>query len=120
MKLNKSVLSITILLVLVFILVGCDFTPIPVVVPVTGVSILQDDFFQIVLGATPFQLTIEVEPVLATNKAVTWTSSNSDVVTVDGNGLLTAVAESGIAIITVTTVDGGFTDSVEIEAVAIC
>jgi len=106
-------------LVLVFILVGCDFTPIPVVVPVTGVSILQDDFFQIVLGATPFQLTIEVEPVLATNKAVTWTSSNPDVATVDGNGLVTAVA-GGIVIITVTTFDGGFTDSVEIEAVAIC
>lgn len=114
MKLNKSVLLISILLVLIFFLIGCD-----PVVPVTGVSILQDDFFQIVLGGTPFQLTIEVEPVLATNKAVFWTSSNPDVVTVDGNGLLTAVAESGKAIITVTTVDGGFTDSVEIEAVAI-
>jgi len=113
MKLNKSVLSITILLVLVFLLAGCN------PVSVTGVSILQDDFFQIVLGATPFQLTIEVEPYNATNKAVTWTSSNPGVVTVDGNGLLNAVAEHGIAIITVTTVDGGFTDTVEIEAVAI-
>jgi len=118
MKLNKSVLSITILLVLVFLLTcltGC-------IVNVTGVSILQNELnelIQVILGGTPFQLTIEVEPYNATNKAVTWTSSNPDVVTVDGNGLLTAVAERGIAIITVTTVDGGFTDTIEIEAIAI-
>ncbi len=113
MKLNKSVLSISILLVLVSFLIGC----LPV--PVTGVRILQDDWFQILLGGTPFQLTIEVEPSNATNKAVTWTSSNPDVVKVDGDGLIWAVAEYGTAIITVTTVDGGFTDSVEIEAIAI-
>jgi len=112
MKLNKSVLSITILLVLVFFLAGC----LPV--PVTGVSILEDDFY-LLLGMAPRQLTIEIEPSNATNKAVFWTSSNPDVVTVDGNGWVTAVAEYGIAIITVTTVDGGFTDTIELEAVAI-
>jgi len=113
MKLNKSVLSILILLVLVFFLIGC------VPVPVIGVSILQDDFFYILLGATPFQLTIQVEPYNATNKAVIWTSSNPDVIEVDGNGVVTAVAEHGTTIITVTTVDGGFTDTVVLEAVAI-
>ena len=112
MKLNKSVLSITILLVLVFLLTGCN----PVVV--TGVQILQDDFFQIVVGGTPFQLTIEIEPPNATNKAVTWTSSDPNVATVDGNGLVTAVA-GGIVIITVTTNSGGFTDSVELEVIYI-
>ena len=112
MKLNKSVLSILILLVLVFFLIGCN------PVAVTGVKILQADFFQIVLGGTPFQLTIEIEPPDATNKTVTWTSSSPNVATVDGNGLLTAVA-GGITIITVTTNSGGFTDSVEIEVVAI-
>ena len=118
MKFDKITLLCSILLLSIIFLTGC----IPgssTSVPVTGITILQDDFLQIVLGGTPFQLTIEVEPVLATNKVVFWTSSNPDIVTVDGNGLLTAVAESGIAIITVTTVDGGFTDSVEIEAVAI-
>ena len=116
MNLNKSVLSIPILLVLVFFLVGCS--PIHVT-PVTGVSILQEDFFQIVLGGEPFQLTIEIEPNNATNKSVTWTSSNPDVATVDENGLVTAVAERGTTIITVTTNDGGFTDTVEIEVIAI-
>jgi uncharacterized protein YjdB len=112
MKLNKSILSITILLVLVFFLAGC----LPV--SVTGVTILQDDFFQIVVGGTPFQLTIEIEPPNAANKAVTWTSSDPNVATVNENGLVTAVA-GGIAIITVTTVVGGFTDSVELEVIYI-
>ena len=111
MKLNKSILLIPILLVLVFFLTGCN------PVSVTGVSILQDDFFQLVAGTT-FQLTIEVEPPNASNKAVTWTSSNPDVATVSANGLVTAVAK-GVAIITVTTNDGGFTDTIEIEVIYI-
>jgi len=110
MKLNKSILLIPILLVLVFFLIGC----LPV--PVTGVTILQDDFFQIVLGGTPFQLTIEIEPSNASDTGVTWTSSNTVSATVDGNGLVTAV-EKGMAKITVTTNDGGFTDTVEIEVI---
>jgi len=117
MKLNKIVLSITILLVLVFLLVGCDLTPVPVVVPVTGVSILEDDPFQLVAGMT-LQLTLEIEPLLATNKAVTWTSSNPDVATVSANGLVTSVVK-GDAIITVTTVDGGFTDTINTEVIYI-
>lgn len=47
-----------------------------------------------------------VLPVNATNKNVTWTSSNLDVATVDSNGKVTAVAE-GTTIISVTTEDGG-------------
>lgn len=48
-----------------------------------------------------------VEPSDATNKNVTWSSSNSEVATVD-NGVVTAVS-AGEAIITVTTEDGGKT-----------
>lgn len=53
------------------------------------------------------QLTATVGPSNATNKAVTWTSSNTSVATVV-NGLVTAVA-IGSATITVTTQDGGYT-----------
>ena len=111
MKLNKSILLIPILLVLVFFLIGCN------PVSVTGVSILQSDFFQLVAGTT-FQLTVEVEPPDATNKAVTWASSNPGVATVNATGWVTAIAK-GKAIITVTTNDGSFTDSVEIEVIYI-
>jgi len=111
MKLNKSILLIPILLVLVFFLTGCN------PVSVTGVSILYDDFSQIVAGMT-MQLTVEVEPPNASNKAVTWTSSNPGIATVNATGWVTAVAK-GVTIITVTTNNGSFTDSVEIEVIYI-
>jgi uncharacterized protein YjdB len=55
-------------------------------------------------GATG-NLIFTVAPTTATNKAVTWTSSNNNIVTVDNNGKITAVSV-GIATITVKTVDG--------------
>jgi formylglycine-generating enzyme required for sulfatase activity len=42
------------------------------------------------------------------NKTVTWSSSNTAVVTVNSSGLVTSL-KSGKAMITVTTADGGFT-----------
>lgn len=62
------------------------------------------------VGATK-QLTAYVMPVgEATNTAVTWKSSNTSVATVSSSGLVTAVA-NGTATITVTTADGGYTDT---------
>ncbi|WP_291635054.1 Ig domain-containing protein [Clostridium sp.] len=52
-------------------------------------------------------LTSTVSPSNATNKAVTWTSSNPNIATVT-NGVVTAVSP-GTAIITATTVDGSKT-----------
>ena len=48
-------------------------------------------------------------PLNATNKNVTWNSSDDAVATVDENGLITAIS-SGDAIITVTTEDGNYQD----------
>lgn len=75
-------------------------------VPVTGVS-LDRSALTLIEGGTA-QLTATVEPIDATNKKVTWSSSAEGVATVDASGNVTAVAE-GTAIITVTTKDGAKT-----------
>ncbi|MCL2807454.1 MAG: choice-of-anchor D domain-containing protein, partial [Coriobacteriia bacterium] len=53
-------------------------------------------------------------PANATNKKVTWSSSDTRVVTIDQNGMITAVG-LGRAVITVTTEDGGKTATSTIE-----
>ena len=58
-------------------------------------------------------LTATVSPTDADNKAVTWTSSDESVVTVDENGKVTAVGV-GTATITVTTKDGEYTAICEV------
>ena len=63
------------------------------------------------------QLLATVNPGIAANKNVTWTSSNTAVATVDANGLVTAKS-AGTAIITVTTADGGKTATCTINVVA--
>ncbi|CAN4050768.1 AP2 domain-containing protein, partial [Dysosmobacter welbionis] len=57
-------------------------------VSVTGVS-LNKTSLTLTEGSTS-QLTATVEPNNATNRNVTWSSSNSKVATVDGNGKVTA------------------------------
>ena len=87
----------------------CVVTVTAATVPVTGVTLSQNQA-SLYYNRTPNTLTLTatVAPDNATNQAVTWTSSNSTVATVDQNGVVTAVAP-GTATITVTTADGGFT-----------
>ena len=75
---------------------------------VTSVS-LDKTSLELTEGGTD-TLTATITPNNATNKNVTWESSNTSVATVDANGLVTAVS-AGTATITVTTADGGKTDT---------
>ena len=72
-------------------------------VSVTGVSLDKTEL-SLTVGDTE-TLTATVAPDNATDKTVTWTSSNSTVATVDQNGVVTAVAR-GTAVITATAADG--------------
>ena len=115
MKLNKSILLIPIFLVLLFFLIGCDgLTPLPI--PVTGVNITAGDSIQIEIGGPYILVIAEVEPLFADNTDVTWSSSNPLIATVSSGGLITG-GSVGVTTITVTTDDGGFTDSIEVECV---
>ncbi|MDD4237287.1 MAG: NosD domain-containing protein [Desulfotomaculaceae bacterium] len=80
-------------------------------VDVTGVSIAEDDQ-ALEVGQTR-QLTAVIEPENATDKDVGWSTSNEAIATVSESGLVTAVSE-GTAEITVTTVDGDFTDTITV------
>ena len=80
---------------------------VPSVVSVTGVT-LDKATDSVGVGSTT-TLTETVAPSNATNKSVTWSTSNSSVATVS-SGLVTGVS-AGTATITVTTVDGGYTDT---------
>jgi hypothetical protein len=58
-------------------------------------------------------LTATVTPPEAPDKSVSWTSSDTNVAAVDAEGRVTGVAR-GTATVTVTTVDGGKTDTCEV------
>lgn len=74
--------------------------------PVTGITITPTEQ-SISIGST-FTIVPKVLPEDATNKSVTYESSDTSVATVDSLGVVTGVA-TGEAVITATTADGGFT-----------
>jgi Bacterial surface proteins containing Ig-like domains len=84
---------------------------VTVIHPVTGITLNKQE---LTLNINDTETLIAtVNPTTADNKAVTWSSSNDAVATVDALGLVTAVSK-GDAVITVTTVDGSFTATCEI------
>ena len=78
---------------------SCAVTITPQVIPVTSV-VLDYATYEIARGKV-FTLTATVLPENATNKTVTWSTSNKAVATVDKNGNVTAV-KAGTATITAT------------------
>ena len=72
---------------------------------VTGVSLDRSEA-SLKVGES-VTLSASVSPSDAANRSVTWSSSDSSVASVDGNGVVTA-AKAGKATIKVTTDDGGF------------
>ena len=81
--------------------------PTPPTIPVSSVSIDGPATVSLEIGKTA-TLTVSILPTIATNKSVTWTSSNQAVATVSASGVITAVG-AGTARITVTTANGSLT-----------
>ena len=80
----------------------CEVTVTIPVIPVNGITLNQNTASLFVYEA--MTLSAEVTPEDATDKTVTWSSSNASVATVDQNGNVTAVGE-GTAAITATAGD---------------
>jgi len=85
-----------------------ELTITVVTVPVTSVS-LDKTSDSVIVGDTT-ALAATVSPDNASDKTVTWSSSDPSVATVDQNGVVTGVS-TGTAVITATTEDGSFTAS---------
>jgi len=82
-------------------------------VSVSGIELNKSEI-ELEIGYTE-TLVATISPTNATNKSVTWTTSNENVVSVQ-NGTLTA-KETGDAIITVTTTDGGYSDTCYVNVI---
>ncbi|HMM00646.1 MAG TPA: Ig-like domain-containing protein [Bacilli bacterium] len=87
---------------------------------VTGVTLATDGNSSKVATVEQYrtlQLVTGIQPANAANQVATYASSNEAAATVSATGLVTTIAP-GEATITVTTDDGGFTDSVVITVTA--
>jgi len=87
-------------------LTGCDLAS------VTGISLAPADTS--IAGGATLQLVPKFTPNNATNKIVSYTSSNPKIATVSYDGLVSSLAK-GQAIITVTTQDGNFSATCNLD-----
>lgn len=78
--------------------------PVPEKILVQGVQLNKSSLT--IKVKSKVTLTAGITPVNASNKTVTWTSSNKSVASVNGNGTIQA-GKPGTAVITVCTADGG-------------
>jgi uncharacterized protein YjdB len=95
-----------------------DTLTVTVIAHVAEVKLDKDTLEVYQYGAG--SLTAILTPANATNKAVTWSSSNPAVAPVSGTGLTATVSglTLGTTIITVTTAEGNFTDTATVTVTA--
>src|SRR5690606_28809285 len=85
----------------------CDIVVTPGNVAVSGVNLVQS-VLSLDINETS-QLTYGVFPSNATDKSVSWSTSDVTIASVDNSGIVTA-GGVGYANIYVTTTDGGYVD----------
>lgn len=83
-----------------------------VIYPVSGVTVTP--LAKSMTVGDQFQLSVTIAPANATNKAVTYMSSDQDIVSVDTFGKVVAL-KPGEAVVSVTTEDGGKTATCDIK-----
>ncbi|MDL2221722.1 Ig-like domain-containing protein [Parabacteroides sp. OttesenSCG-928-N08] len=89
----------------------CTFIVKSETISVTGIS-LNKTSLTLSVGSSE-KLVATVTPTNATNKGIVWTTSDATVASIDSDGTVTA-ASNGVATITATTQDGGYTATCEV------
>ena len=79
--------------------------PQPKTVEVTKITITPPSSVDLTAGGGTMALAVAVEPANATDKTVTWSSSDNTIATVSATGVITGLKE-GTVIITATSKDG--------------
>ena len=113
---NIYIASVAAILCILVVIVACDkdepenskTDPTTSIVAVNSIS-LDKSNIELTVGHSS-TLSATIAPDNATNKSISWTSSNTSVANVNSSGLVSAVAE-GSAIITVTAEDGNKTST---------
>lgn len=82
---------------------ACSIASVTNLIPVTGISLIAPNTMNV---GTNAHCNVTITPDNATNRNVTWESSNPSIIYVDQNGNLTAKS-TGTATITVSSQDGG-------------
>jgi len=111
---KKFLIMLTVVAMASFLMVGCFVTP-PADVAVTGVT-LDKATLALVAGGATGTLVATVAPADATDPRINWASSDKAVATV-ALGVVTPLT-AGLAVITVTTVDGSFEDTCVVTVTA--
>ena len=88
----------------------------PPPVAVNGVAI-DDSIYTLAQGGTGVQAALTITPQNASNKNVTWTTSNPAVATVNPDGYISPVGP-GLCYVTAVTADGGFETTVNVRVSA--
>lgn len=100
-----------------------NFSGFPYVVEIPGISYvtgisLDKPTLTLGAGGVGEKLSPIIRPLKAVNQSVIWKSSQSEIATVDENGVVTPLT-IGNAVITATTSDGGFLASCEVTVIEI-
>lgn len=89
----------------------CNVTVTDKIINVTGVALSETD--ETLVAGETLQLEAIIQPSTATDKSVSWSSTDNKIASVDGNGIVTAISE-GKTTIKVITNDGDKTASCKI------
>lgn len=93
----KKVFIIFFAALLTFSFISCE-EDTPKVIEVTSITITGASESQEVITGTIIELSATVLPDDATDKKVTWKSSNDEIATVDSTGVVTALEEGTVTI----------------------